>query len=219
MSKNYYIALQNTYETIQIGLFQDEMMLDFHEIHKHLISKKFIEILNEVLKHHKITPSDLAYIVANNGPSPLTTLRAVLASINGINFAIRTPLIAVDGFMLLAQELNTTERTAVILNAFNNDVYFAYPHHEKIISGYKNIELLIPELIEQKITKIVGNALDIHKERILSSMPNIKLDAETSYSDLEKIAEHGCRLFEKGCVSEEIMPGYTKVPHYPTRSL
>ena len=195
------------------------MMIDFHEIHKHLISKKFIEILHEVLKHRKINSSDIAYIVANNGPSPLTTLRAVLASINGINFAIQTPLVAVDGLVLLAEELNLSEKTAVILNAFNNDVYYAYPQGESIKSGYQNIDLLIPELIDNGISKIVGNAIDIHKERINNLMPHVKLDPAISYITLEKIAEHGCKLFDKGCVTNEIMPAYTKAPHYPTRNL
>ena len=108
-----YLALQNTYDTVQIGLFQDNVLVDFHEVHKHHLSKDFILLVLGLLRHHKVQFKDLSFIGVNVGPSPFTTIRALLAAVNGINFAINLPLVPVDGLLLLAKSENDSVPTGI----------------------------------------------------------------------------------------------------------
>lgn len=209
-----FLALQNTYDTVQFGLFQDEILIDFHEVHKHHLSKNLVPLLVVLLQHHNLQLQQLSFIAVNIGPAPFSTLRALLALVNGINFASNIPLVGIDGLILLAHEENDSVRTAIILNAFNNDVYYAYPSDDGFATGWCNMALLLPKLKEANIKRLIGNAVPLHQQLLESAFPDSILAAEPSHASLENIALQALIEFEKGNVQNELFPLYVKNIEY-----
>jgi len=123
---SYFLALQHTYQGIELGLFDDAQTIQITHDDKKKASKNIILLVNQLLKNKNISFDNLLFIAANQGPGPFTTLRVVIASVNGIGFATQKPLIGVDGLDALLQEhKNETYPVSVaLLNAYSNDVYF-----------------------------------------------------------------------------------------------
>lgn len=105
------------------------------------------------------------FIGVNAGPAPYTSLRIVLATANGLHAASGIPLIAVDALKVFVQAhkpATVDDATVVLLNAFNQDLFYAIArYNEPIETGYDRndalIERLQRELSGLKITWL-GNA-------------------------------------------------------------
>ncbi len=81
-----------------------------------------------------------------------------MVSANGLSFARNLPLVGVDGLKAFLYEYTNVmfPITVGLLNAFNNDVYFAIEHNNEIIAtGYNTISIVLDMLYvryqEQKI--------------------------------------------------------------------
>lgn len=209
-----YLVVQNTYETVQVGLFVDDTLLDFHEAHKHYIGRDLMVLIDDMLRHQDRSFHDLNFIVVSIGPAPFTTLRALLATVNGINLSCNTPLVGIDTLALLMASPEQ-RHTVTLLNAFNNDVYFAfYDQQNNLITGCENIILLLQELAGKKIAAFIGNGAELHKEIINSYFPESVISAEPSYPTIEELATAGLAAFMHGNVQQELFPLYTKTVHY-----
>lgn len=158
-----FISIQNTYNTLEIGLFKDGQLIDWVTEDKISASKNCIPLMASLLAKHGTGLAHLSFIAVNQGPGPFTTLRVVIATVNGLSFANNIPLIGVDALDALLTEYNHIEYpiTIALLNAFNNDVYFGIQNGtEEFEKGYKNITKLI-ELLQQKFPtqtiRFIGN--------------------------------------------------------------
>jgi tRNA threonylcarbamoyladenosine biosynthesis protein TsaB len=147
-----YIAIQNTYDVFEIALFIDGNFVDKKRENKYHASKLFIPLLDELLTKNNVKISDFDFCAVNCGPGPFSTLRSVIASVNGLHFATNIPLIGIDGLEAAFLEFydNKYENTVVLLNAFNNEVYYLIAHHDQILSmGYQKISALKDILLPQ----------------------------------------------------------------------
>lgn len=168
----YFLSIQNTYESVEIALFGDEKLLATAQEDKMRASKYFIRILEFILKDNNIELSDLAFLAANQGPGPFTTLRVVIASVNGLGFATQIPLIGIDGLdaLLLEYPDAQTPISVAILNAFNNDVYYGISEKGKTTQkGCKNIDLFLDEIktrYPKTAIRLIGNGAQIYASNI-----------------------------------------------------
>lgn len=158
-----FISIQNTYNTLEIGLFKDGQLLDWVTEDKISASKNCIPLIATLLAKHGTGLTHLSFIAVNQGPGPFTTLRVVIATVNGLSYANNIPLIGIDALDALLTEYHHTEYpiTIALLNAFNNDVYFGIQNGtEEFEKGYKNITKLI-EALQQKFPhetiRFIGN--------------------------------------------------------------
>src|SRR6266404_76305 len=144
-----YIAIQNTYEIFEMALFLNDVCVDHIQEDKRHTSKLFIPLLDQLLKKNNVYINDLDFCAVNCGPGPFSTLRSIIASVNGLHLAINIPLIGIDGLEATFLEFYDSNyaNTVVLLNAFNNEVYYLIAHQDQVIAkGYKKIDDLLDHL-------------------------------------------------------------------------
>ncbi len=146
----YHLALQHTYKTVGAALCQNGAVLHKKAIDKTDASAHLLATITTLLTQQNIELAGCAFIAVNQGPGPFTTLRAVIATANGIGFATGIPLVGIDGLQALLAEHSTNKVavTVALLNAFGNDLYFAVQASadHPFVPGYRNAQLLIEEL-------------------------------------------------------------------------
>lgn len=171
-----YLALTNTYETIDIALYRADHLITRLSLPKKQASKLLAQTIKDTLGVALLTLQDLSYIVVNQGPGPFTTLRVVIATVNGISFASKVPLLGIDGLDALLHEARILQRPVIaLLNAFNHDVYFAIQDHKELIKGYRNITALLNEVLmryPKASLSFIGNGAHINKEIIQTILGN-----------------------------------------------
>lgn len=178
-----YIAIQHTYDTFEIALFIDNKCIATVNEDKRHTSKLFIPLLQQLLSKNAIAFAELSFCAVNCGPGPFSTLRSIIASVNGLHCATNIPLISIDGLEATFLEFYNPayENTIVLLNAFNNESYYAIACSNRIIAtGYKKTELLYQEIQEQ----FPDNNINI----IDNKMCSIEIIAKMGY---EKFMAHG----------------------------
>lgn len=187
-------------------------------------SKFLIYHIDALCTQYEVHISDIAYIGINQGPGPFTTLRVTLATINGIAFASRIPLVGVDGLKALIEE-NRNDKwryTIALLNAFNDEAYYAIeaPHHELRI-GYKKIDALIAEIKDEyhevKLRFIGGGVLTFNEtiRKVLGDQAIIRepLPLAPSMKQIQNMAH---AQYNAHATSHKLLPLYLKAMHYKT---
>lgn len=169
---NRFIALQHTYDGVQIGLFEENNMLKMATDDKKRASKTVVALVEKLLQANGSSFDDLLFFAANQGPGPFTTLRVVIASANGLAFATKKPMIGVDGLDALLDEYKnkTVSTNVALLNAYSGDVYFGIETEgeKNRRKGYQNIESLLTDL-KSKFTQpimFIGQAVDLYRKEI-----------------------------------------------------
>ena len=166
-----FLAIHAIYDHLELALFQGEKPLFGLREDKYRASKTLIPLIHQMLTAHNVLPKNLSFITVNQGPGPFTSLRTVIASVNGISFATEIPLIGVDGLDAFVHEIQDSAypNTAVLLNAFNKDVYFAIQKNGTIEKGCKNIQVLLQELqttMPDTLIRFVGNGTSMYEKEI-----------------------------------------------------
>jgi tRNA threonylcarbamoyladenosine biosynthesis protein TsaB len=121
-----FLAIQNTYTHVQMGVFYGTKPIATIEIDKKDASKACINALETLLVNCSMPFNDLAFIAVNQGPGPFTTLRVVIATVNGLGFTQKKPLIGINALEAFLSEYadQPTPTKVVLLNAFAHDLYF-----------------------------------------------------------------------------------------------
>ena len=219
-----FIAIQHTYDGIEFALFRGDTMLAHHALSKFQASSLLIPHLDQSLKEHNLSLKDLAFFAANYGPGPFTTLRTVIATLNGIAFARNVPLVGVDGLKAFVAEYQNSpyERTICILNAFNHDVYYAYhDEHNALITGYAPGELFLRDIALQlapiKSIQFVGNATEMYRpliQELFESRAFIPSEIPATCS-IKQIGLMGYEYWQRHeQVTHQLMPHYLKMQQF-----
>ena len=171
---SYFLAIQNNFHYVELALFQDTQCLTTITISKIEASAQLIVAIKEILNRYNLVFKNLSFIAANQGPGPFTTLRVVIATVNGISFATKMPLIGVDGLVTFLDEHKNEDHpiTVALLNAFNQEAYFGIDGSEVRETGCRNAEQLLQELkkryTDQKI-RFIGSGVEVFKNQILAT--------------------------------------------------
>ncbi len=145
-----------------MALFINNTLTDHISEDKRHTSKLFIPLLEQLLTRNTLLFSDISFCAVNCGPAPFSTLRSIIASVNGLHCATKVPLISIDGLEATFLEFYNPayKNTIVVLNAFNNESYYLIASGNRIVTtGYKKTELLQQEITEKLSTDTV-NSID-----------------------------------------------------------
>lgn len=214
-----FLTLSSTYEHVEVGLYSGNTALARESIDKKLASKELVSAIGRILGAHRAHIRDIAFIAVNQGPAPFTTLRTVIATANGLNFASGIPLVGVDGFRALAYTCRNDQwpHTVYILNAFGNDAYFYVerPDADPLI-GYDHIGTLLERIhawFPHERIRFVGNGITTYADQIHASFgehAHLAYD-EPSYAPTDMIAHMGNELWHmKEGITTHILPLYLK---------
>ncbi|MFC1845614.1 tRNA (adenosine(37)-N6)-threonylcarbamoyltransferase complex dimerization subunit type 1 TsaB [Candidatus Dependentiae bacterium] len=170
---NYHLAIQHTYNGIELGLFDGSKPIQVSSDDKKKASKNIVVLVNELLQANDVSFEDLQFIAANQGPGPFTTLRVVIASVNGLAFATKKPLIGVDGLDAVLQEHENPdyEVTVALLNAYSNDIYFGIQDKKRETQkkGYQQILSFLSELktaYPNQTVRFIGQGVLLYADQI-----------------------------------------------------
>jgi tRNA threonylcarbamoyladenosine biosynthesis protein TsaB len=214
MKTPLFIAIQGSYTTLKLALFKGNFCFEqIEEINKKA-SSLLIPLIKTLLEKHKIQLCNLDFISTDQGPGAFTSLRVTISTVNGISFAQHIPLIGIDGLKALAQETNATP----LLNAFNNEVYYALPHAK----GYKKIEMVLQEIQASKQKEIYfsGNGAVLHKSLITQTLTNKKISfIMQNTCSTQQIAKMALQFWQqKKNMKNKLYPLYLKSQNFAIRS-
>jgi len=167
----FSFIIQTDYKGVSLGLVQDAVVIKEVFLDKHSVSQFLMDHFLLLLHEHDLTWADISYIGVNQGPGPFTTLRAIIATVNGISFAVHVPLIGIDGLStFLTEHAFQTDLVICLFNAFNQDLYFAVADRQRLLcSGWKSGTGLLEELSfiypTQSIT-FIGNGVSLFKKDV-----------------------------------------------------
>lgn len=213
-----FLTIQHTYETIEAGLFNEQhtTCFDYITVSKTSASKELVPLLKKLLSSHNLFLNDLSFIAVNKGPGPFTTLRVVISTINALAFAIQIPLIEVDGLHTFLKEYADPAWpiTIALLNAFNQDVYFAIESPTLTESGIKKAALLFEDLKiwfgDQKI-HCIGNGVELFHQELIKFKNVYIQDNNPQHPSLNAIAQQGIEQWQKHETVSQIQPAYLKM--------
>ena len=212
-----YVVIQNTYAIFEMALFINDTLLDrVHEDKRHA-SKLFIPLLNQLLTQNNSTLSALSFCAVNCGPGPFSTLRSIIASANGLHCATKIPLISIDGLYATFSEFydNTYQHTIVLLNAFNNEVYYLRADKKHVVTqGYKKIEQLLADTqdaLPNEQLYFIGNGTTLYQDLITSFFGNNAIipNNNPQFCSVEYIGKMGLEAF----INNKIAPDYLMPLH------
>lgn len=217
LSKTYFLAIQSTYQGVEVALCLDGHIQQKTSLSKFDASRLLMATIDSLLKAQAISPELLAYIAVNQGPGPFTTLRTVLATINGIAFALPIPLLGIDGLVALASEFRTDGLLVGMLNAFNKDVYYIIAQNEIVHEfGCQQAHELLAQLAAQfsdAHLTVVGNAVPLYAAdlgALFGSRVFIK-DPNPDTASIGHIASISYRQWKAGDRGiHQLMPRYLK---------
>jgi len=218
MSNVLYIAIQNTYTEVQLGLYKNNTCITECTLHKHLASSLLAQTIDELLTQHKVQLTDLKFFAVNQGPGPFTTLRVVIATINGLSFALGIPIIGINGIQALVSEYTPPKKQTVValLNAFSQDVYFAIkPYAHPIASGAQNITTLLQHIKQthSHASSIVflGSGATMHADAIKKELPHATIESVLAHCSLDALAHTGItKWHKKEPTVQQLQPLYLK---------
>jgi tRNA threonylcarbamoyl adenosine modification protein YeaZ len=210
-----FLLLSATYESVELALVNDLVIHAAFSLDKKIASKTLTLTLDQLLRDNQSSLSQLSFIAVNQGPAPFTTLRTVIATANGLSFATQLPLVGVDGFDALLQEVPQSGTIHIaLLNAFAYDVYYAIQDTHEITKGCAKVADLLA-LLHQKYAgkKLIffgGGALlysDVIKENFKESATILSTPL---FASLNMLVQQARKEWEKQNTHAQLMPIYLK---------
>jgi len=211
------ICLQSNYSAIE-GIVSCSNSLQFFSLPKEQSSSLLIPTINEFLHKANSSIDNVDCIIANQGPAPFTSLRTVIATVNGIAYATGIPLVSVNGLKaLLAEYTDKQKVTVALLNAFHKTVYYGIQTENTQEIGCLPIEQLL-QTLKEKIAPLpihfIGNGVKLYQEKIIETFENAVIDTEIPmYCSIEQVMKIGYSSWQsKQNVHQQIEPLYLKKP-------
>lgn len=220
-----FIALQGTYNSFELGLFSRQDVVAVVRYDELRASSNLVPFLENLLKNNNVSLKDISFIAVDKGPGAFTTLRATIASVNGIAFGQKIPLIGVNSLealqvqadLALAGNSKQPRYLVALLNAYNNDAYFRIFDRELnqlIDEGCINIDIVV-ERLKNLVSPVlcIGNGVDLYKSALdilgdlLIILPN-----NPAVPSVQAIAHCAYILWQQGSQNlvQSIEPNYIK---------
>jgi len=218
---NFSLVLQATYTCVEYALYNNDLPLTKRSLVKTSVCTDLMFNLCTLLNDHNITWPEIQHIIINQGPAPFTTLRGLIATVNGISFTQKIPLIAIDGLEAFTSEIGKKHRNfLIVLNAFAGDFYYSLKtvYNEQKGCGKITIleDIISHHASENNTLVIVGNGILLIKDALEKKYgTSITIDADHEYVSLETIALCGFLFInEKPTATFHVSPLYLKTASY-----
>ena len=224
-----FLVLQAGYQNYEVGIYDHHDCIAYTSHEKNYTSRDLIPTISTLFQKNSITLQDLEFIGTNQGPGPFTSLRIAITTANALAFAQHLPLIGCNSLEALLAEHNDPAwpYSIALLNAFNNDVYYAIkqPNNE-ITSGCSSGITLLQQLKQkfphQKI-RFLGNGVLLFQHAIHELFGNNAFIPEPLplEASLKQIAHTAKYHFDtnKNTHKKQILPLYLKTMQYKSSIL
>jgi tRNA threonylcarbamoyl adenosine modification protein YeaZ len=214
----YFVGIQSTYQVVEFVLYNNDFLLEMCSIKKVDASAALVPSLASLLKTHGLMVDDLSFIAVNQGPVPFTTLRVVIASVNGISFATDVVLIGIDGLEALLEEHFNSDLlpTVAVLDAFSNDVYYGIQAEDKsILKGCRPLSVLLQEftrLYPIGQIRFLGNGVSLYEKEIRTVFEKRAiLEPDVATCSVKQVAQMGLQHWSSSRgLSNYVLPLYLK---------
>lgn len=200
-----FLILQATYQNVEFALYNGQSVIETGFVDKMQASSLLMNKLCILLQNNGLTFNHLEFIGASQGPAPFTTLRSMIATINGVGFATKVPLVGCDGLATFVKSYYKNSPTIALLNAFSGDAYYAFYDGTTLEMGWDKPENYLECLKQKNPDKtftFIGNAAPEDKKE------------GPDFPSLEIIATKCCKLFKKNGGQLQLLPLHMKTMNY-----
>jgi len=156
---------------VEIAIYKSNNQIANRYIAKQEASSKILQGIESLLTECQTGLKDIEKIIVNLGPSPFTTLRTVISTVNGLAFANQIPIVGVDGLQAFVNhdlQKFVDKPIVVVFNAFSHDVYYAIKDlSPKLLeTGISTIDNLLEKISQLKNFYLAGNGYQQYQDRL-----------------------------------------------------
>jgi tRNA threonylcarbamoyladenosine biosynthesis protein TsaB len=211
------LVAQSTYDSVEVALSDGAQLFYLHSVDKKIASALLIPTISTIFNDAKFSFDHCICAVINCGPGPFTTLRTVIATMNGLSFATKIPLIGVNALdaLLYSYDPTMTKTVIALLNAYGGDLYFAIRSYKNITAdqGIGTIERIPIEQLAGQV-HIIGNATVEQKNRLAQriGIERTIVSDSSMYADIATVAQLGYARWQQSTSNiYHLSPFYFKV--------
>lgn len=211
-----FLLFVHDYSNTTVALFNDMICLEHITVSNKQASAYSIPHAAALLDRHSCALSELNFIAAYQGPGPFTTLRTIIATVNGLHFATGLPLYGIDGLSaFIAEQYESSKDLLILLNAFQDDVYYAYATDNNVEKGCLAINDLIARIntyTTNKQIKVIGNVVEKQQESLKSLIAQIDYPEKIpEFPSLEALAQNAYQQWQHAKTGDSFLkPLYLK---------
>jgi len=220
---HYYISIQGSFAPLQLALFKNDVCIDEQIFQDNRASSHLIPHIDQLLNRHAISLPDISFIGVDYGPGAFTSLRVIIATVNGLGYARNVPLIGIDGLEALCFEIKAKSEIASIkthvfmLNAYGGDVYYLITHDGNQIKKESGNALELLQSLSRDYHKqqilFAGNAVSMYEKEI-KDLFGASAVCPTSAGSVASVKTIGILAYKKFLAGDNktfrLVPNYMK---------
>lgn len=202
------LITQSTYTVLEVGIHDDNSILVRRAIDKKDACAQLIPVLEAMMLQIGKSLADITSIVVNSGPAPFTSLRTLIATMNGISFASHIPLYGFSVLEILANVygFEKIDPVLVVLKAYNNEYYYGLQGSGASFKmGVCHTDQLATMLVADNLM-VVGH---VH-ELVGSTIPASVTTIERSYCTLDELIAYALKKMDNMQGVTRLSPLYLK---------
>jgi tRNA threonylcarbamoyl adenosine modification protein YeaZ len=182
-----------------IALVEQQSIIEEITLLNKETSSLLLPTLDTMLSKKNSSFSAVSYIAVHTGPAPFSSLRSVLATVNGLGYAGKVPLIGIPGLPVFVNEYSfDTDYTIVLLNAYCGQVYYAIrDKQEHVCIGCELFEIFCTDLVPQEgsIT-FLGQGLFLYRDILVQKYYDRCFFYDAQYLSLSALIQAGYKEYE-----------------------
>ena len=216
------LSVDSSYSTATCALIKDDKILaeiNLNDKKQHSII--LMRLIDSILKEYEIDINDIDAFIISRGPGSFTGLRIGMATLKGLAFASKKPLISVSTLDALAyNSISFQGIICPIMDALWDNIYTCLYKNENnnltplIKEQCLNINELVTILKEQTLPIIfVGDGVAKHKEFLQENIPNsFFAPNHSNFPKASSVGELGIKKINDGVIEniDSINPIYLR---------
>ena len=216
------LSVDSSYSTATCALIKDDKILaeiNLNDKKQHSII--LTRLTDSILKEYEIDINDIDAFIISRGPGSFTGLRIGMATLKGLAFASKKPLISVSTLDALAyNSISFQGIICPIMDALRDNIYTCLYKNENnnltplIKEQCLNINELVTILKEQTLPIIfVGDGVAKHKEFLQENIPNsFFAPNHSNFPKASSVGELGIKKINDGVIEniDSINPIYLR---------
>lgn len=216
------LSVDSSYSTATCALIKDDKILaEINLNDKKQHSVILMRLIDSILKEYEIDINDIDAFIISRGPGSFTGLRIGMATLKGLAFASKKPLISVSTLDALAyNSVSFQGIICPIMDALRDNIYTCLYKNENnnltplIKEQCLNINELITILKQQTLPIIfVGDGVAKHKEFLQENIPNsFFAPNHSNFPKASSVGELGIKKINDGVIEniDSINPIYLR---------
>ncbi len=204
------LSVDSSYSTATCALIKDDKILaEINLNDKKQHSVILMRLIDSILKEYEIDINDIDAFIISRGPGSFTGLRIGMATLKGLAFASKKPLISVSTLDALAyNSISFQGIICPIMDALRDNIYTCLYKNENnnltplIKEQCLNINELVTILKEQTLPIIfVGDGVAKHKEFLQENIPNsFFAPNHSNFPKASSVGELGIKKINDGVI-------------------